>query len=194
MDTIKARLARVQTLTKQQEEVVVGSLLGDGHLAGTTRGFAFRVNHSIGQKEYVDWKYHILKSLTNSPPSCCHKSYYFRTVSHPYFDVLRQKFYVGKKKILPADIDQLMTALIISIWLMDDGSRDKRQLRFNSQSFTLAENKRLISILEAKFGIMATINRDKDKFRLRVSAVSMPCVRQLVAPFIIPSMQYKLSP
>ena len=76
---------------------------------------------------------------------------------------------------------------------MDDGSKDGRQLRINSQSFSREENETLISILKAKFGIVATLNRDKDRFRLRVKASSMSIVRQITAPYIIPSMRYKLS-
>lgn len=193
MDTKRARSARNQQLTTRQQEIVIGSLLGDGYLVRTTRGFAFRVNHGVRQKAYVDWKYHELETLTNSPPRQYRNSYYFRTVSHPFFDALRQQFYVGRRRILPKRIVTWITPLTLSVWLMDDGARDGGQLRFNTQSFSRKENLHLIRILEATLGITVTLNRDKDRFRLRVNAKSMPRVRQLVAPFIIPSMQYKLS-
>ena len=51
----------------------------------------------------------------------------------------------------------------------------------------------LVRILKAKLGKVAKLNRDKDRFRLRIAASSMRVVARLVAPFIIPSMQYKLS-
>lgn len=194
MDTLKAKLARTVQLTERQQQIVIGSLLGDGHLVHTTRGYALRMNHGIQQRAYVNWKYEELKNLTNSAPQTYQRSYYFRTVSHPYFDFLRTQFYQKSQKVVPAQLAQWMGPITLAIWLMDDGSRDKYQLRLNSQSFSLQENKHLIRILEATFGITVTVNRDKQKFRLRVSARSMPRVRQLVAPFIIPSMQYKLSP
>ena len=194
MDTIKAREARTLSLTSRQFEIVVGSLLGDGYLVSTTRGFAFRVNHSINQKDYVDWKYQELEILTNSPPRCSGKCYYFRTVSHPMLSNLHDAFYVNRIKKLPRQIDEWMSPLVLSVWIMDDGARDGNQLRINSQSFSLEENEILIDILKAKLGITATINRDKDKFRLRVSANSLPILRQIVVPFLIPSMRYKLSP
>ena len=168
-------------------------MLGDGYLVWTTRGFAFRVNHSIDQRDYVDWKYRELEAFTNSPPRQSDRCYYFRTVSHQYFDDLRQMFYVGRKKILPSDIARWMTPLVFSTWLMDDGAKDGNQVRINSQSFSLKENERLIATMKAKLGITATLNRDKDRFRLRVRASSMSIVRQIAAPFIIPSMHYKLS-
>lgn len=76
---------------------------------------------------------------------------------------------------------------------MDDGAKDSSQLRLNTQSFSREENERLIRILEATLGITVTLNRDKNYFRLRVKAKSMPRVRQLIAPYIIPSMHYKFS-
>ena len=194
MDTKRAQRARSQPLTQQQLEIIIGSLLGDGHLVRTTRGFAFRVNHGIEQQAYVDWKYRALESLTNSPPRSYQVSYYFRTVSHPAFDRLRQQFYVGRRKILPAGLEQWITPLVFSVWLMDDGARDKGQLRLNTQSFSRQENQQLLRILEATLGITATLNRDKNSFRLRISAVSMPCIRQLTKPYILSSMQYKFSP
>lgn len=194
MDTKKARIARVKVLSKMQKEIVIGSLLGDAYLVQTTRGYAFREHHGIAQKEYVDWKYDKLKELTNSPPKeTSTKSYYFRTVSHLYFSQLHNLFYSGTCKIVPLNISNWLTPLSLSIWIMDDGSRDRNQMRINTQSFTKQENEFLISILKAKLGINATLNQDKDKYRLRVSAESMSNVRQLISPHLIPSMRYKLS-
>lgn len=87
-----------------------------------------------------------------------------------------------------------MTPLVFSVWLMDDGARDKGRLRLNTQSFSHQENEPLLRILEATLGITATLNRDKNRFRLRVRAVSMPRIRQLTRPYMLPSMQYKFSP
>lgn len=195
MDTLRARVARKAKLTRRQKQIVIGSMLGDAHLVATTRRFAFRINHGITQKEYVDWKYFELENLTNSSPRICNeKVYYFRSVSHPFFNSLRNKFYCGRLKILPNDLEKWLTPLSLSAWFMDDGAREGRQVRINTQSFSLVENKRLIRILEAKLGISVTINRDKDRFRLRVKDQSMDKFRKLVSPYLLPSMRYKLSP
>jgi hypothetical protein len=193
MDTIRARNARKQQMTTRQQEIIIGTLLGDGYLDRTTRGYALRINHGIEQRAYVDWKYREIESFTNSPPREYKNSYYFRTVSHAYFDELRRQFYSGKRKIPPKQIIDWMTPLVFSVWLMDDGSRDWGQVRLNSQSFSKKENEELIRILEVKLGIIASLNLDKGKYRLRVRAKSMPRVLQLATPHIIPSMRYKLS-
>lgn len=195
MDTIKSRIARQYVLRKRQKEIIAGSLLGDGHLTQTTRGFAFRVNHGIAQKEYVDWKFQELSEITNSAPMLYReRSCYFRSVSHPFLGILQKEFYTGKCKIIPHSIGQWLTPLSLSVWIMDDGSRDGNQLRINSQSFTKEENEKLIHVLEAKLGIQATLNKDKNKFRLRIKDTSMRTIREITEPYIIPSMRYKFSP
>ncbi len=193
MNTKRAQSARLLSVTSRQQEIMIGSLLGDGHLAKTTRGYAFRVNHGLMQKEYVDWKYRELCSLTNGIPSTYKTTYYFRTVSHRYFDEMRNLFYRKNKKIIPQNISRLLTPLAIAVWFMDDGTKEGNQVRINTQSFTKKENKKLSDTLEATLGIKSTINRDKHFFRLRISDRSMSLFRKMVEPHIVPSMQYKLS-
>lgn len=195
MNTHFAQKARTRELTDEQFSLVIGSLLGDGHLAKTTSGYAFRVNHSLKQKDYVDWKYNKLCDFVNSMPRQSGSCYYFRTVSHLTFARLRRIFYRGNRKIIPERfIETTMDALILAIWIMDDGTREGRQLRINSQCFLQEEQEFLQSVLRAKLGIDTTLNRDKQKLRLRVSAKSMEHVRNLVMPYFIPSMLYKLIP
>ena len=194
MDTIKARNPRNLKLTERQVEIVCGSLLGDGYLVKTTRGHAFRVNHSVAQKSYVDWKYRELEMLVNSSPRSSNNCYYFRTVTHDHFSEMRDQFYNGKNKILPENFEKMLSPLVLAVWIMDDGAKDWNQLRINTQSFSKFENEEMASIIKAKLGINVTLNRDKDRFRLRVSAESMSIIRQLVQPHIITSMQYKLFP
>jgi recombination protein RecA len=159
----------------------------------TTCGYAFRVNHGLIQKEYVDWKYRELASLTNSSPKLVENHCYFRTVSHPYFCWMRKIFYDEERKIVPESIENMITPLALAVWFMDDGTKEGHQVRLNTQSFSERENKKLSKILEAKLGIISTINRDKNYFRLRISDKSMKLFREMVNPFIIPSMRYKLS-
>lgn len=194
MNTKQVQMIRLMTLTKKQQEIVVGSLLGDGHLAKTTRGYAFRVNHGLLQKEYVDWKYKELASLTNSSPDTGINHYYFRTVSHSYFDRMRKMFYVGDRKIVPKSIKKLITPLMLAVWFMDDGTREGNQARLNTQSFTKKENELLSKALETKLGIITSLNRDRKYFRLRISDESMDNFRKIISPAIIPSMRYKLFP
>ena len=196
METLFARSARSVALTVPQRELVIGSLLGDGYLMPTTAGWCFRVGHGRQQKAYVDWKFRVLSDLVRSAPRSCGKSYYFRTVTHPEFSGLRQAFYAdAPRKGVPVPlILQELTPLGLAVWFMDDGAIDRRQLRINTQCFSLEENQVLIEFLQAKFGILARLNRDKDRYRLRLGEGSVQRFVNLVSPHLIPSMLYKLPP
>lgn len=67
----------------------------------------------------------------------------------------------------------------LAIWIMDDGAADGKQLRINSQCFSLEENLWLIKFLHAKFGIEVRLNMDKGKYRLRVKSSSMFLLKEL---------------
>jgi recombination protein RecA len=195
VETFRARIARKLEFSSDQWSLILGSLLGDAYLVKTTRGYAFRVNHGIKQKDYVDWKYEIIKDFVNSPPQFADHCYYFRTVSHDAFSFLRLLFYPKGIKVIPKEfVASEINPLLLAVWIMDDGSKEGNQLRINSQSFTKEENIYLAEILRAKLGIEATINRDKNRFRLRIAKSSMQKLIDLISPYMVPSMLYKLSP
>ena len=195
IETLSIKQMRGVTLSQQQRELVIGSLLGDGYLVKTTKGFAFRVNHSIRQKVYVDWKYSLLKNLVNSSPKSSGKCYYFRTVSHPYFTYLHRQFYSDGKKILPSSlVEENFTPFMLAVWIMDDGTKCGNQLRINSHCFSIEENIQLQKFLSAKLGIKSVLNRDKGMVRIRIIEESMEDLIAQIKPYIIPSMLYKLPP
>jgi hypothetical protein len=184
---------RQEAITQKQFELVVGSLLGDGYLVKTTMGYAFRVNHGLKQREYVDWKWRILENLVNSSPKSSGNCYYFRTVSHPVFNNLREEFYPNGKKVLPVDlVAENFTPFLLAVWIMDDGTKCGNQLRINSHCFTKEENKILQEFLSAKLGIKSVLNKDKGMVRIRIVSEGMPKLIGQIKPYIIPSMLYKL--
>ena len=194
METFFAREARSMPLTSLQRDLVIGSVLGDGHLMATTAGCCFRVSHGHQQRTYVDWKFKMIGRYVRTAPRVCGRSYYFRTVTHPEFAEFREAFYANAaRKRPPLEImARELTAFGLAIWFMDDGARDRKQVRFNTQCFSVDENLMLIEFLQAKFGLRARLNRDKDRHRLRIGAESVQRFISLVSPHIVPNMRYKL--
>lgn len=47
------------------QQLAIGCILGDGFL---TKSGCLQIEHSIKQKEYIDWKYKQLKQVVMSPP------------------------------------------------------------------------------------------------------------------------------
>ncbi len=135
----------------------------------------------------------MIEEFVRTPPRSCGKCYYFRTISHPIFKEIRKYFFKGRKRRLSRRfLEKHMSPFVAAIWIMDDGSRDRNQLRINSQCFTKKDNMTLQDILRAKLGIVTTLNQDKNRYRIRVKSESMNRLVRIITPFIIPSMLYKL--
>ena len=82
---------------------------------------------------------------------------------------------------------------------MDDGSfnKSKAYLILCTDSYSREEVLHLIDILKNKFNLSAALVSIKKKnknfyYRVRVNKSSMPHLIELVKPYIIPSMVYKL--
>jgi hypothetical protein len=173
---------------------MIGSLLGDATLLKTTSGFCFRVHHGRTQQALVDWKYAELARFVRTAPRLSGNGYYFRTVTHPKLAELRELFYTDNRKIVPIGLlASSLTGFGLAVWIMDDGAAEGNQLRLNTQSFSAHEVEELARLIRAKFGISMTLNRDKNRPRLRCSAASMRTLLDLVKSHTIPSMLYKLS-
>ncbi|MEK7087471.1 MAG: hypothetical protein AAB958_02090, partial [Patescibacteria group bacterium] len=98
---------------------------------------------------------------------------------------------------IPSNLINVINQVALATWIMDDGTNElgySKSLRINTQCFSLTEHKKLQQILQVKFGIISTLNKDKDMYRLRIAKSSMDKLISLVNPYIIPSMLYKLSP
>jgi hypothetical protein len=179
-------------LSPIQKEFLTGTLLGDGFLMKTTRGYCLRIHQGIKQKDYVEWKYDIMKDLVNTPPKFCGRGYYFRTVSNPEFDWYWKSFYDVRKKKVPDNISKLLTPLGLAVWIMDDGSRDKGCVRISTHSFDYSEQLKLQEALKNRFGIKCNIQKAKDKFWLWIKSESTPRLVELIQQYFIPNMFYKL--
>ena len=191
-------------LSNLQKAVVAGSILGDGCLCEnwSKTNYRLKMSHSVKQREYILWKYGMLKNFVLSEPKANQptKSVSFRTISHPEFTELRSTFYRGKQKIIPRNIEELLKdPIAIAIWFMDDGNIVKRNgktigFHLNTQSFTKTENEYLKKMFLEKYEICVNIENNKRKYRLAIwRQLSRARFVSLIERYTIPSMQYKLS-
>lgn len=203
MKIIPSEAWKIASLTKKNLELsdiqkyfIFGTLLGDGTLEKNGRYHRLKVQQSVKQKEYVLWKYGILKNWVVSEPhyQAVNRSLRFRTVSHPILTEFRNKFYKNQIKILPNDLDQyLENPFVIAVWFMDDGNaRDHYGYHLNTQSFSFEENQRLAKILNYNFGFDVRVHLNNSKHRLYIGPKNRDSFRSLVKDHIIESLQYKL--
>ncbi len=193
-------------LTKFQREIIVGLMLGDGHLETQSNGRIYRLKVEYGerQKLYLDWIWNIFRDWVKTPPKLKSKrlksgtivkSYYFNTYSHGAFRFYAQQFYRDRLKIVPKIIRKLLAPISIAIWFMDDGSWKSDKHRTYVFHVNGYEKKDLINLQEAmksKFGIETALHRQYENWRIYIKTASAEKFKNLVSPYIIPSMEYKL--
>lgn len=187
----------VGSLTKLERSIIIGSILGDGYMRIIPGRFdAFlEINHSSKAKDYVDYKFKMLKRICKSAPKERKTNegriaYRFFTKQHKDISNLYRLFYKNKRKIIPKNLK--LDPLSIAIWYMDDGSKSRdRDIYLNTQQFSLLDQKRLINILR-EYKIKARLNKDKKYYRIRILKESIGEFMKIITPHIIPSMQYKI--
>lgn len=187
----------VGSLTQLQKSLLIGSILGDGYvriMPGRKDAF-LEINHSIKAKEYVDWKYSVLKNICISGPkerdtNGGRVAYRFFIKQNPEITNFLKMFYKNGKKIVPQELK--LDPVILAVWHMDDGSKSRLNVYLNSQQFSLADQKRLLRKLK-EIGLKARLNRDKKYYRIRILSESVPEFNRIINSHIIPSMRYKLS-
>lgn len=74
---------------------------------------------------------------------------------------------------------------------MDDGSKSRNSVYLNTQQFELEDQKFLLQEL-ARLQINATLNKDKIYQRIRISVSSIPKLKNMVWPYLLPEFRYKL--
>jgi recombination protein RecA len=198
-------------LSDFQWQVVLGSLMGDGALSPTRSGYGarFRWGHGAKQMVYGDWKASLFANLTVSRSTNAKGAVFHDVQPLPELAELRQAVYLGGKKVLSDDYLKLLTPLSLAIWYMDDGSfslrsegKQRRTAGGSGRSAICVEamepttRQRLRDYLADTWGIDARLtSRGKArKAELLFPRDATDKLHALVAPFVHPSMEYKLLP
>lgn len=206
MDNIVGRLQSL--FPAHQLDVIIGSLLGDARLECRSTGkrfpvtARFRVHHGDKQKDYVFWKYQILKDLVlkeprqiswDNPKRNLHEvSRYFHTKSLREFGILHRYFYKDGVKILPESIFELLTPQMIAVWFMDDGSHNGGNLTLNTHGFLKKEQEKMIEYFRNKYALNAKIVKDRSKWKIAIGSYDCNKFLSIIKDFIEPSMIYKI--
>jgi len=200
---------RLLKLTDLQKEILIGTLLGDGHLETQDNGHTYRLklDHSIKQRAYVDWLYESFKEWTNTPPkkhsrdvrfrnvTKSYDKYGFNTVSHSAFRFYAKQFYSQRKKKAPRLIHRWLTPLALAVWFMDDGSiksNAHKTVFINTHSFSKDDVKRLRKALWDVYGIQTILRPQGNGNQLYFLSETVEAFLGLIEPHILPSMRYKL--
>lgn len=186
-----------------QKGVLIGSILGDGHLElnWSKTNYRLRIGQSSKQKDYLFWKYDVLKDIVLTKPryNKVGNSIFFGTISHYEISELAKLFYREKIKIIPENIYKFIeNPLIIAIWFMDDGNAIIRKgktygYHLNTQSYTLEENERIAYWFKNIYQIEMLLEKNHGRYRLRImKKLSRDKFKFIIEKYILGSMKYKL--
>ena len=183
-------------LNNEQYAVVIGSILGDGHLEGRV----LSLNHSIKQEDYLNYKASFFKDnispLYYRTTKEGYKSVRCRTKAYGDLKKLRDIFYVGRRKIIPNNIQEMLSPLAIAIWYMDDGTRKGKSYgNIATCCFTKEECQILSDALNSMIGIGTYVVEDSGYFNIKIPArdKSFQKFCDYIREFVPVSMKYKLS-
>lgn len=182
------------------KSVLLGILLGDGTLKRTSAGSTSLVwSHSEKQADYLRWTVQVLSPLAKLAEEYTtgygSRAQVARTIFHPALS----EFFDGfdkPKGVAPSWIESALTPIALAYWYMDDGallhsSNQQDRAHFSTYSFSEASN----AILQAgllRLGIASSLQLTSKGPSLRVNAESADLLFSLIAPYVPPSLQYKL--
>lgn len=187
-------------LTFEEEQIILGGLLGDLHLSKSDKDSHYRgmFAHCLEQSSFVDYKYNFLSRFCREPYNSSSidrrsgKRYYRRNCiiyTNPVFNFYGENFYINKIKVVPEKLIQKLEPLGLAIWFMDDGSKCNAGYYLHTNGFDLYSIEILRKLLLEKFNVKTNIHKGNI---LYIPKESRNTFRILIEPFIINSMKYKL--
>ena len=191
-------------LSEEQEQMVLGSLLGDMNLSvpGVNRQVNSRlaIVQSEQQEELFMKKIEILGEFMGSyrlyTPNIdnrtrkIYKSWRGNSKAHKVFtDIYYLLYPNGVKTLTKEYLDKINNPIALAYWFMDDGCSSGS---IATNCFTEQEVDCLINWMKEKWNIVCTKQHQLDNFIIYFPKESRLDFERLIFPYIIPSMQYKL--
>jgi recombination protein RecA len=196
-------------LSDFQWEVILGGLIGDGALSANQNGLAarYRFGHGVRQTEYADWKASLFANIGSSRSTNAKDAVFHDLTPLAELGELREAVYVAGKKVLSEDYLKRLTPLSLAIWYMDDGTFAIRakglQARTREgsgrsdiciEAIESTSRERLVRYLNDTWGILPKLIDRAGKAFLVFPKDETTKLHALIAPYVHPSMEYKLLP
>ncbi|WP_417553728.1 intein-containing recombinase RecA [Microbispora sp. NBC_01189] len=209
----RVMISETHRLSERQWQVILGSVMGDGNLSpnrsGRT-GVRFRMGHGADQRAYLDWKCSMLGNIGCSRTTNAKGAAFADFTPLPELDELHQVVYFGDgKKHLTWDFIKALTPLALAVWYMDDGAFTLRskglqerteggsgRIEICVEAMSPGSRDRLREHLAGAYGldVKLTHRGARQVAVLGFSTESSAKFQKLIAPYVHPSMAYKLLP
>lgn len=200
----------VESLSYTQEQLIYGTLLGDGHVRPDG---LYDASHSMRQAGYLRLKHAILRPLCDNPPvefldtsgGLSRRKIRFLTKAHDALRQARNLCYVGQRKTLSAEWLAKVDEMGLAFWFFDDGSVHRNRgkntvyVKFCTECFSSVEVQLLQGWLAARWGLSDSyLARDAGRYEDRdcgwqicLAGDNAWQLLTLVAPYAEQSVRYK---
>lgn len=166
----RATIKHLLKINNIQSDLIIGSLLGDGHIDRREEQPMFIVSHAENQKDYLYWKYDILKNLCNKPP----------VVHDGYVGYIKGKKYECKKqyKINTKIVSELkryrgmsikelidrLNKFSLSVFMLDDANCYTSLWSLCVAKFTESDKSFFVKVLDERFGLYPKLVKHDNRY------------------------------
>lgn len=189
-------------LTQDQKEILCGTLLGDSSLQYASKSSKtpmFMCDHGPQQKEYSELLAEQLngKCVTryrfDKRTQKTYTSHTVSTVSRPEYKEMYNRLYIDGKKCITKDFLKDFTSKSLAYLYMDDGYTIHNTMWICTDSYDEESCDNLIEYCYEKFHIKFTKNKRGNSWRLRLCFDDRQKFIDLISPYVIESLKYKLN-
>ncbi|HEY6775720.1 MAG TPA: recombinase RecA [Thermoleophilaceae bacterium] len=185
-------------LREDQLKLILGSILGDGSLRfASDYNVAFRVGHGLKQREYCEWKHEMLAPFANKIGSTG-KGVGFDTIPMRQLAWLHQAVYAaGGGRTVSDELIGQLDERSVAAWYCDDGSFSGHYEKWGHGKAVIyctalsTEDKERLAVHLEGLGMGRATVRDRE---LLFSGERTRMFQEKIAPYVHPSLDYKLHP
>lgn len=195
-------------ITPNAKQIIMGSLLGDGSIIKKRTNCVLSFNHSLFQHDYAFYKVNLLQKegitmrfeqRPNSYRQGCIEGRLIKdngyargtTEVNIAFNKFRDEWYIPTKEV-PDSITDL-ESLGLAIWYMDDGTIHYPSGAYlSTNGFNHESQIKLVNALKDNFDVEAHIHKNEDKEILFIVQKDRDKFFDIIRPYIIGSLKYKI--
>lgn len=208
-------MTNLKLTRRERMSALISMVIGDASLwkHPESSKYCLSICHSAKQRELVELKreilstmFHYSMNIYNESARIGEKVYpslRIRTRSHRIFNVLRKRMYKNGKRIVTRALLDRLTPFGLAIWYMDDGNHNvvlrengtirQRSIRLAVCDYSTTEVDEIVRYFQEVWDIKWNVNyRNGKNPVLRAGAQEAFKFCNLISPYVIPAMRYKL--
>lgn len=192
-------------ISQEQKEILCGTLLGDSSIQyypkHNWRAPIFKCDHGPKQKEYAELLYNNLRSIgvtikeyrrIDKRRNKEQVSFTVKSKANPALFEFYNELYNNGKKQITENFLKNFTIKSLAYLYMDDGYAQSKTAFICTDSFSKKDIKLLRDKIKSDFNLDFHITKRNKNYRLRLLRTDFQKFRELMFPYIIDSLKYKL--